>query len=102
MPKIQLSLKLKIKHAHVTQPISLRKAKYINWLQYWRLKKILKKTFLVIPFFGQGDRMLVDMNIDSMFKVTCISQPQELSVFQENIELDEIVVPNDSDDLNGN
>ena len=41
------------------------------------------------------------MNIDSMFEVTCISQPQDISVFQEDIELDEVVVPNDSDDLNG-
>ena len=102
IPKIQLSWKLKIKHAHVNQPISLRKSKYITWLQYWRLQKILKRTFLVIPFLRQGNRMLIDMNIDSMFKVTCINQPQDISVFQEDIELDEVVVPNDSDDLNGN
>ena len=102
IPKIQLSWKLRIKHAHVTQPMSLRKSKYINWLQYWRLQKILKRTFLVIPFLRQGDRMLIDMNIDSMFKVTCINQPQEISVFQEDIELDQVVVPTDSDDLNGN
>ena len=102
IPKIQLSWKLRIKHAHVTQPMSLRKSKYIDWLQYWRLQKIIKRTFLVIPFLRQGDGMLIDMNIDSMFKVTCINQPQEISVFQEDIELDEVVVPTDSDDLNGN
>ena len=95
IPKIQLSWKL-------AQPMFLQKSNYINWLQYWRLQKILKRTFLVIPFLMQGDKMVIDMNIDSMFKVTCISQPPEISVFQEDIELDEVVVPNDSDDLNGN
>ena len=44
IPKIQLSWKLKIKHGHVTQPISLRTSKYITWLQYWRLQKNFKKN----------------------------------------------------------
>ena len=80
----------------------LRKSKYINWLQYWRLQRILKRTFLVISILRQEDRMRIDMNIDSIFKVTCISQPQEISVFHEDIGLDEVVLLIDSDDLNGN